>query len=63
MLMPSAIHPTAWSEWYLFGRSVLEYAHDESVEYANHRSVEVQNRALLRREPARLPARKIPVSR
>ena len=36
-----------WDDWYRFARDVLDYEGDESVEYANHRSVESQNRELL----------------
>lgn len=36
-----------WNDWYRFARDVLDYARDESVEYANLRSVESQNRELL----------------
>lgn len=37
----------AWNDWYRFARDVLDYEGDESVEYANLRSVESQNRELL----------------
>jgi hypothetical protein len=37
----------AWTDWYRFAGDVLGYAGDESVEYANLRSVESQNRELL----------------
>jgi hypothetical protein len=40
--------PHAWTEWYRFARDELGLAHDERVEYANHRYVEEQNRELLR---------------
>jgi hypothetical protein len=40
--------PKAWSDWYRFARDELGGTHDESVEYANLRFVEEQNRALLR---------------
>jgi hypothetical protein len=44
--------PTAWNDWYLFAKVELGYAHDERVEYANHRYVEEQNRAVLRKRAA-----------
>ena len=44
--------PKAWSDWYRFARQELGYQHDESVEYANLRFVEEQNRAWLRRDRA-----------
>jgi len=34
-----------WNDWYWFARDQLGCAHDESVEYANVRFVEEQNRA------------------
>lgn len=40
--------PKPWSEWYRFAREALGGTHDESVEYANLRFVEEQNRAALR---------------
>ena len=40
---------TGWVEWYRFAREVLEYEHEEAVEYANLRSIETENRELLRR--------------
>ena len=36
-----------WSDWYHFARQELGYEHAESVDYANHRFVEEQNRAVL----------------
>jgi hypothetical protein len=36
--------PHGWDEWYRFAQEELELAHDESVEYANHRYVEERNR-------------------
>jgi hypothetical protein len=36
-----------WNDWYRFAQDVLDYERDESVEYANLRSVESQNRELL----------------
>ena len=36
--------PHSWDDWYLFAHEELELAHDESVEYANHRDVEERNR-------------------
>ena len=44
--------PTAWNDWYLFAKDELDYAHDERVEYANHRFVEEQNRATMRKGEA-----------
>jgi hypothetical protein len=50
--------PRGWSDWYLFARDELGYAHGESAEYANLRYVEEQNRDALRRgESDRLPHR------
>jgi hypothetical protein len=36
--------PHSWDDWYRFAQEELELAHDESVEYANHRYVEERNR-------------------
>ncbi len=36
--------PSSWDDWYRFAQEELELAHDESVEYANHRYVEERNR-------------------
>jgi hypothetical protein len=36
--------PHSWDDWYRFAQEELELAHDESVEYANHRDVEERNR-------------------
>lgn len=36
-----------WNDWFRFAQDVLDYARDESVEYANLRYVESQNRELL----------------
>ena len=44
---------TGWVEWYRFAREVLEYEHEEAVEYANLRSIETENRELLRRNADR----------
>jgi hypothetical protein len=38
------MRPHGWDEWYRFAQEELELAHDESVEYANHRYVEDRNR-------------------
>jgi hypothetical protein len=40
--------PKPWSDWYYFARNELDFRHEESVEYANLRFVEEQNRARLR---------------
>lgn len=45
-------HPHGWSDWYRFARSEFGYGHDESVEYANLRFVEEQNRGALRARQA-----------
>ena len=47
--MTSSARLTAWNDWHRFATDVLGLAQDESVEYANLRSIEVQNRAMLRR--------------
>jgi hypothetical protein len=50
--------PHGWTDWYLFARDELGYAHGESAEYANLRYVEEQNREALRRgQGDRLPRR------
>ena len=41
--------PHGWTDWYLFARNELGFAHGESAEYANLRYVEEQNREALRR--------------
>jgi hypothetical protein len=46
--MKKSTTPRAWSDWYRFARQALGYEHAESVEYANLRFVEEQNRASLR---------------
>ena len=45
--------PKAWSDWYRFARETHGYTHGESVEYANRRLVEEQNRERLRRRVPR----------
>ena len=45
--MTTSRTPRDWSDWYHFAREALGYEHAESVEYANHRFVEEQNRATL----------------
>jgi hypothetical protein len=46
-MLPDREPLLAWTDWYRFARDVLDYARDESVEYANLRYVESQNRELL----------------
>jgi hypothetical protein len=41
-----------WNDWYRFARRELGFRHDESVEYANRRYVEEENRKQLRRREA-----------
>jgi hypothetical protein len=46
--------PKTWRDWYRFARERLDYGHVESLEYANHRFVEAENRDRLRvRAPRR----------
>jgi hypothetical protein len=45
--MTTSRRPRTWRDWYQFARLELGYEHTESVEYANHRFVEEQNRATL----------------
>ena len=40
---------TGWVEWYRFARGCSSTQHEEAVEYANLRSIETENRELLRR--------------
>ena len=47
--------PQGWNGWYRFARDELGLAHDERVEYANHRFVEEQNRESLRRRSTEKP--------
>jgi len=46
-MMTEPENPKTWSDWYRFARHALGYGHAESVEYANLRFVEEQNRAVL----------------
>jgi hypothetical protein len=50
-------HPRSWNDWYRFARDELGLAHDERVEYANHRYVEEQNRRSLRLREEKLDPR------
>ena len=40
--------PHDWTDWYRFARDELDFAHNESAEYANRRFVEEQNRDVLK---------------
>ena len=58
--MALAAHPAepdegSWGRWYEFARLALGYAHDEAVEYANHRYVEDENRPSMQRANAARP--------
>jgi hypothetical protein len=41
---PKPARPSSWDDWYRFAQEELELAHEESVDYANHRYVEERNR-------------------
>jgi hypothetical protein len=43
---------SGWIDWYRFASETLGYQHDEAVAYANLRSVEESNRAILRSRAA-----------